>query len=178
VQNIAKAKALLAAAGHANGLQTTLTTGQQNETPQLAQVIAQSASQIGVKMSLKVEPLTLYYGKSSYGNSDWLDADVSLVQYGDRGVPNVFLEAPLTSTGAWNAARFHNKAYDSLVKQYVATVDLQTQRTIAGKIETLLLAETPLAIPYFTDILAATTKRVGGVKVNGFAIFLRDAYMT
>jgi peptide/nickel transport system substrate-binding protein len=178
MQNVAKARALLAAAGHANGLQTTLTTGQQNETPQLAQVIAQAASEIGVKMSLKVESLTLYYGKSTYGNSDWLDAVVSLVQYGDRGVPNVFLDAPLTSTGPWNAARFKNKTYDNLVKQYVATVDLQSQRTIAGKLETLLLAETPLAIPYFTDILAATTKRVTGINVNGFAIFLKGAYMT
>lgn len=176
-QNIAKAKALMAAVGHANGFQTTLTTGQQNETPELAQVIAQSVSQIGVKMTPKVEPLTLYYGKATYGNSDWLDAIVSLVQYGDRGVPNVFLEAPLTSTGPWNAARFKNKTYDNLVKQYVATVDLQTQRTIAGKIETLLLAETPLVIPYFTDILAATTRQVHGVNVNGFAIFLKDAYM-
>jgi peptide/nickel transport system substrate-binding protein len=178
VQDIAKAKALLAAAGHTNGFETTLTAGKQNETPELAQVIAQSASKIGVKMSLKVETLTLYYGKATYGNSDWLDAVMSLVQYGDRGVPNVFLEAPLTSTGAWNAARFRNKTYDNLVKQYVATVDLQTQRTIAGKIETLLLAETPLVIPYFTDILAATTKHVSGVKVNGFAIFLKDGYMT
>ena len=92
-------------------------------------------------------------------------------------MPNVFLEAPLTSTGPWNAARFKNKTYDNLVKQYVATVDLQTQRTIAGKIETLLLAETSLVIPYFTDILAATTRQVHGVNVNGFAIFLKDAYM-
>ena len=45
---------------------------------------------------------------------------MSLVDYGDRGVPNVFLEAPLTSDGPWNAARFHNKQYDTLVKQYVA----------------------------------------------------------
>ena len=178
VQNISQAKALLAAAGHANGFQTTLTTGQQNETPALAQVIAQSVSKIGVTMKLKVETLTLYYGKATYGNSDWLDAVVSLVQYGDRGVPNVFLEAPLTSTGPWNAARFKNTTYDNLVKQYVATVDLQTQRTIAGKIQTLLLAETPLVIPYFTDILAATTKHVSGVNVNGFAIFVKDAYMT
>jgi len=177
VQDIAKAKQLLAAAGHPNGFQATLTTGQQNETPQLAQVIAQSASQIGVRMSPKVESLTLYYGKATYGNSDWLDATVSLVQYGDRGVPNVFLEAPLTSTGPWNAAHFKNKTYDSLVKQYVAAVDLQAQRTIAGKIETLLLDQTPLVIPYFTDILAATTKQVSGINVNGFAIFLGNAYM-
>ncbi|MGH2875803.1 MAG: ABC transporter substrate-binding protein, partial [Solirubrobacteraceae bacterium] len=73
-QNIAKAKALLAAAGHSGGFTTTLTTGQQQETPQLAQVIAQSAAKIGVKMNLKVETLSAYYGKATYGNSDWLDA--------------------------------------------------------------------------------------------------------
>ncbi len=177
-QDIAKAKALLAAAGHPNGFSTTLTTGQQQETPQLAQVIAQAASQIGVKMNLKVETLTAYYGKSTYGNSDWLDAIVSLVQYGDRGVPNVYLEAPLETSGSWNAARFKNKEYDNLVSQYVATIDLQSQRTIAGKIQTLLLNETPLMIPYFTDLLAATKQGVHGVNINGFAIFLKDAYMS
>ncbi|MFZ0386119.1 MAG: ABC transporter substrate-binding protein [Solirubrobacteraceae bacterium] len=178
VEDLAKAKALLTAAGHPDGFSTTLTAGEQEEIPQLAQVIAQAASKIGVKMSLKVETLTAYYGKSTYGNSDWLDAVVSLVEYGDRGVPNVFLESALESSGPWNAAHFKNPTFDKLVSQYVAAVDLQTQRTIAGKIETLLLAETPLVIPYFTDILAATTKRVHGVNVNGFAIFLNKAYMT
>jgi peptide/nickel transport system substrate-binding protein len=177
-QNISKAKALLSAAGHPNGFETTLTTGEQEEIATLAQVIAQSAAKIGVKINLKVETLSAYYGKATYGNSDWLDAVMSLVEYGDRGVPNVFLEAPLQSNGPWNAARFKNKAYDALVKQYVAAVDLQTQRTIAGRIERLLLQETPLVIPYFVDILAATTGRVGGVQVNGFAIFLGKAYLT
>jgi peptide/nickel transport system substrate-binding protein len=177
-QDIAKAKALLSAAGHPNGFTTTLTTGQQEEIATLAQVIAQSAAKIGVKINLKVETLSAYYGKATYGNSDWLDAIMSLVEYGDRGVPNVFLEAPLQSNGPWNAARFKNKTYDSLVKQYVAAVDLQTQRSIAGKIERLLLAQTPLVIPYFVDILAATSSHVGGVQVNGFAIFLGKAYLT
>jgi peptide/nickel transport system substrate-binding protein len=178
VQDLSKAKALLTAAGHPDGFSTTLTAGEQEEIPQLAQVIAQAASKIGVKMSLKVETLTAYYGKSTYGNSDWLDAIVSLVEYGDRGVPNVFLESALESSGPWNAAHFKNPTFDKLVSQYVAAVDLQSQRTIAGKIQTLLLNETPLVIPYFTDILAATTNKVHGVNVNGFAIFLNKAYMT
>ncbi|MGH2916154.1 MAG: ABC transporter substrate-binding protein [Solirubrobacteraceae bacterium] len=177
-QDVAKAKALMAAAGHSGGFETTLTTGQQQETPQLAQVIAQAVSQIGVKMHLKVETLSAYYGKATYGNSDWLDAVVSLVQYGDRGVPNVYLQAPLESGGPWNAARFKNKTYDKLVAQYVSTVDLQTQRTVAGRIETLLLAQTPLMIPYFTDLLAARTQHVHGVEINGFAIFLDKTYIS
>jgi len=176
-QDIAKAKQLLAAAGHPNGFSTTLTTEEYQEIPALAQVIAANAAKIGVNMKLKVENQTNYYGKSTYGNSDWLDAIVSLVDYGDRGVPNVFLEAPLTSAGPWNAAHFKNPTYDGLVKQYVASVDLQTQRQLAGKIQTLLLQETPIVIPYFINALTATTSNVHGVVPTAIsAIYLKDAY--
>ncbi|MFZ0388375.1 MAG: ABC transporter substrate-binding protein [Solirubrobacteraceae bacterium] len=174
-QNIAKAKQLLQAAGHSS-FSATLTTEQYEEIPQLAQVIAQSASKIGVKINLKVETQTQYYGKATFGNSDWLDAQMSLVDYGDRGVPNVFLESPLVSGGPWNAAHFNNKTYDSLVKQYVAAVDLSSQKQIAGKIETLLLDQTPLIIPYFIDGLTASTPKVKGVVPTSIAqIFLKDA---
>jgi peptide/nickel transport system substrate-binding protein len=176
-QDISKAKQLLAAAGHPNGFSTTLTTEVYEEIPSLAQVIKAQATKIGVNFNLKIETQTLYYGKSTYGNSDWLDAIVSLVDYGDRGVPNVFLEAPLTSGGPWNAAHFKNPTYDKLVKQYVAAVDLATQRQIAGKIETLLLAETPLVIPYFIDGLTATASNVHGVNPTSIsAIYLNKAY--
>jgi peptide/nickel transport system substrate-binding protein len=176
-QNIAKAKQLLAAAGHPNGFSTTLTTEQYEEIPALAQVIAEAATKIGVNIKLNVETQPNYYGKATYGNSDWLDAIMSLVDYGDRGVPNVFLEAPLSSGGPWNAAHFKNPTYDGLVKQYVAAVDLQTQRTIAGKIETLLLEQTPIVIPYFLDGLTATTPSVHGVNPTSIsAIYLKDAY--
>jgi peptide/nickel transport system substrate-binding protein len=176
-QNIAKAKALLAAAGHPNGFSTKLYSEQYEEVPQLATVIAQDAKAAGIDISLDIESQTLYYGKSTYGNSDWLDGTMSLVDYGDRGVPNVFLEAPLTSTGPWNAARFHNPTYDGLVKQYVAALDLATQRQIAGKIETLLLAETPIIYPYWIDGLTASTPNVGGLNPTSIAqLYLNNAY--
>jgi peptide/nickel transport system substrate-binding protein len=175
MQNIAKAKQLLSAAGHSK-ISTTLYTEQYEEIPALAQVIAQAASKIGVDIKLKVETQSAYYGKATYGQSDWLDGQMSLVDYGDRGVPNVFLDAPLTSGGPWNAAHFKNPKYDALVKQYTAAVDLSTQRTIAGKIETLLLAETPLVIPYFIDGLSATTKQVSGVAPTSISqVFLHKA---
>jgi peptide/nickel transport system substrate-binding protein len=174
-QDIAKAKQLLAAAGHSH-ISTTLFTEQYEEIPALAQVIQQSASKIGVDLKLKVETQSAYYGKATFGNSDWLDGTMSLVDYGDRGVPNVFLEAPLTSSGSWNAAHFKDPKYDGLVKQYVAAVDLSSQRAIAGKIERLLLAETPLVIPYFIDGLCATTKKVSGVAPTSISqVFLGKA---
>ena len=125
-QNISQAKSLLAAAGHPSGFTTSLVTENIQEIPTFAQIVAQSAAAIGVKINLNVEAQSKYYGNFEFGTSDWLDGTMSLVDYGHRGVPNVFLGAPLetintkTGTGAWNAARFNNSQYDSLVAQYVA----------------------------------------------------------
>jgi peptide/nickel transport system substrate-binding protein len=176
-QDINKAKQLLSAAGHANGFSTVMKTEVYEEVPQLAQAIAANAAKAGITIKLNIEPQGTYYGKATFGNSDWLDGTMSLVDYGDRGVPNVFLEAPLTSSGPWNAARFKNSTYDSLVKQYVASLDLSAQRTIAGKIERLLLAETPLVIPYWIDGLTASTSNVHGLNPTSIAqLYLNGAY--
>ena len=181
-KDIAKAKSLLAAAGHGSGFSTQLVTENFVEIPQYAQIVAQSAKEIGVNIGLKVETSTQYYGKGTFGNSDWLDATMSLVDYGHRGVPNVFLTSPLetynakTSTGTWNAAHFANPQYDKLVAQYIAASDLSTQKSIAGQIETLLLAQTPIIFGYFYNYLTATTKGVTGVYPTAVGhLFLYDA---
>jgi peptide/nickel transport system substrate-binding protein len=178
-QDISKAKQLLAAAGHSGGFTVTMDTEQYEEIPQLAQVIKADAAKAGININLNIETQSAYYGKATYGNSDWLDGTMSLVDYGDRGAPNVYLEAPLTSGGPWNAARFHNKKYDGLVKQYVAALDLQAQRRIAGQIQRLLLAETPIVLPYWIDGLTASKSNVGGLNPTSIAqLYLNKAYLT
>jgi peptide/nickel transport system substrate-binding protein len=181
-QDIAKAKSLLAAAGHPNGFSTHLTTEQLLEIPSYAQIVAQSAKAIGVTIGLTIESSSAYYGKATFGNSDWLDATMSLVDYGHRSVPNVFLGAPLetinskSGTGSWNGAHFNNSQYDKLVSQYVATADLSTQRSIAGQIETLLLDQTPIIFGYFYNYLTATAKNTTGAYPTAIGhIFLNNA---
>jgi peptide/nickel transport system substrate-binding protein len=179
VQDIAKAKQLLSAAGHANGFKTSLVTEIYEEIPALAQVMKANLAKVGIDAALKVETQTQYYGPGTVGHSDWLDGTMSLVDYGSRGVPNVFLTSTLTSKGTWNAARFTNSTYDNLVKQYVAAVDLQTQKQIAGKIQTLLLQETPLVIPYFIDGLTASKSNVHGLNPTSISqIYLDKAYIS
>jgi peptide/nickel transport system substrate-binding protein len=178
VQDLAQAKQLMAAAGHPNGFSVKLYTENLLEIPALAQIIKQQASKIGIDIKLVVESSAAYYGKAVPGQSDWLDGTMSLVDYAHRGVPNVFLEAPLESKGVWNAAHFKNPTYDSLVKQYVAAVDLSSQRSIAKRIELLLLEQTPIVYPYFYDYLAVTTKKVTGVQVTPTGqLFLQNASM-
>jgi peptide/nickel transport system substrate-binding protein len=181
-QNMSQAKSLLAAAGHGSGFSTKLITENFLEIPDYAQIVVQAAAQIGVKINLTVESSSQYYGKATFGNSDWLDATMSLVDYGHRSVPNVFLTAPLqtinakTGTGPWNAAHFSNSQYDSLVAQYIAASDVGTQKTLAGQIENLLLTQTPIIFGYFYNYLTATAMGVTGAYPTAIGhIFLYNA---
>jgi peptide/nickel transport system substrate-binding protein len=181
-EDISQAKALLSAAGYASGFTTRLFTEQLLEMPEYAQIVVQAAAAIGVKINLKVESVTAYYGHDTFDNSDWLDAPMSLVDYRHRSVPNVFLTGPLETTnskigtGAWNAAHFADSQYDEMVAQYVAAIDLSTQRSIAGQIQTLLLDQTPVIYAYFYNYLTATASNVSGVYPNATGqLFLYNA---
>jgi peptide/nickel transport system substrate-binding protein len=183
-KNLKLAKELLAKAGVPNGFSTPLLTEILGEIPQFAQIIKQSAAQIGVDINLTIETSSKYYGQAIFGKSDWLDGEMSLVDYGARAVPNIFLEAPLqsinasTGQGSWNAAHFDDPTYDTLSKEYVATPDLATQRRLAGQIERLLLDETPIIYAYFYDWLTATQKNVTGVYPAITGLFLWNAAKT
>jgi peptide/nickel transport system substrate-binding protein len=159
--DVEQARQLLSDAGQAEGFDVTLYTWDQYEIPQLAQVIQQAAKEVGITVKLSVTDAGTYYSKH------WLDSSLGITDYGHRGVPNVFLTAPLASDGVWNSAHFANPTYDSLVKDYIAALDLDSQRAMAKQIQELLLDETPIIFPYFYFHLTAATTQVVGVETTG-----------
>jgi len=167
--DLARARRLLADAGLPHGFDVTLTTEKYMEIPDLAVIVQNAAKAIGIRIALRVESQSQYYGAGAYGRSDWLDAPLGITDYGHRGVPNVFLNAPLTSNGTWNAAHFRNPQYDRLVSQFIAALDIGQQKRIASQIQTLLLDETPVIIPYFYDQLIAQRATLQGVRFTALA---------
>jgi len=101
---------------------------------------------------------------------------MGITDYGHRGVPNVFLTAPLKSDGAWNSAHFNSKEYDQLLASYIAALDIESQTAAAGKIQTLLLDESPVLFTYFYDFMSAAKKGATGIEVTAMAhLFLHNA---
>jgi peptide/nickel transport system substrate-binding protein len=173
-QDIAEARALLAAAGLADGFDVTLTTERYQEIPDYAVVIQNAAKAIGIRIRLNVEDQSAYYGRATFGQSDWLDSPLGIEDYAHRGVPNTFLTATLTSAGAFNAARFRNADYDRLVAGYIAALDPAAQRAAAGQIQRLLLDETPVITSYFYDWLSVTGKNIAGVRPSAMGQLYLD----
>jgi peptide/nickel transport system substrate-binding protein len=164
-QDVEKAKALLSEAGKGN-FTVELRTWQGFEIPQYAELIQGDLKAAGITVKLNITDAGSYYGAAVYGKSPWLDSSFGITEYGHRGVPNVFLGAPLKSDGTWNSAHFKNKQYDSLANEYVAALDLSSQRTAAKKIQELLLDEVPIVFAYFYFYLTATKPSVAGVQVS------------
>ena len=106
-------------------------------------------------------------------------SDIGITDYGHRGVPDVFLAAPLKSVdkgGVWNAAEFSNAEYDSLVDTYTSSLDLQSQKDASTKIQTLLQDETPIIFPYSYTFLSATKPEVSGVVTSAMGhVFTEQA---
>jgi peptide/nickel transport system substrate-binding protein len=163
-QDIQEAQALMEAAGLSKGFAVTLTAERFQEIPDYAVVVQNAVKQIGITVKLNVEDQSTYFGRASFGQSDWLDSTMGIEDYAHRGVPNTYLTATLTSGGTFNAARFKNPEYDRLVASYIAALDPAAQRETAGKIQRLLLDETPVITAYFYDWLSVTAKSVVGVK--------------
>jgi peptide/nickel transport system substrate-binding protein len=171
-QDIRLAKELIAAAGYSKGFKTKLVTYQTAELPSLAQIVQQGAKSIGGKIDIKILTGTQYYAGTPT-TTPWLNEPMTITDWGHRGVPNVLLNAALTSkaipskvAGTWNAAHFKNKKYDALVKTFGATPSLADQKKIAKAIELLLLAETPVIFPYFYNSFNAGSPKVKGYKVD------------
>ncbi|MFC3321904.1 ABC transporter substrate-binding protein [Mesorhizobium cantuariense] len=163
VQDIAKAKQLLEAAGLASGFDITLTTLRYSDIPGYAQLFQNFAKEIGARIALNIEDQDKYYGKAVFGQSDWLDSPLGITDYAHRSVPNVFLKSPLVSDGPWNAAHFKSPAYDGMVTSYLKALDVGAQRAAASDIQKLLLDETPVIFSYFPDLLVPVRKNVSGL---------------
>jgi peptide/nickel transport system substrate-binding protein len=176
VQDIAKARQLMEAAGLAKGFDIRLTTEQYTDIPQYAQLVQEFAKAIDIRIDLKVETQALYYGKSIPGQSDWLDSPLGITDYAHRGVPNVNLGNPLRSDGSWNAAHFKNAKYDAMVGSYVKALDIAAQRSAAGDIQRLLLDETPVVISYFPNLLVPVRKTIKGLPPIAAGLLLDRVY--
>lgn len=165
VQDIAKAKSLLAAAGHASGLSFTMTAEVYLEVPQYATLFQAMCKKAGIDAKINLQSQAQYYGSGT--NQPWLEVPMGFTDWAARAVPSQFFLPMLTSKGVWNSSHWSNAEFDSLALQYDAVLDETSRKKIATQMATIEQDETPCIISYWIDALRATTNKVGGVQANG-----------
>ena len=170
-QDIDKAKSLLSAAGVSN-LTATLHAGQLLEIPDLAALLKSQAEKAGITLNVAVESLDTFYG-AQWCPADPADppcsgaAELGIVDYGHRGTPDVYLNAALKTKGIWNSSQYTSAPFDAAFKEFQTAVGVDAQKAACNKIETILVEDTPIGLPYFYNYLAGNSKSFTGPYASG-----------
>jgi peptide/nickel transport system substrate-binding protein len=169
------AKKLLSDAGKA-GLAATMYFPKLQEIPQLAQILQSQLKDIGMNVTLSQEAVVdgeewckVYDSKTEPTGCDG-GKDFGIVDYGLRGVPDVYL-VKAYATGEWNSAHYISEPFRAAVKAYQGSLDLDGQKAAIKDIQKIANEDVPYAIPYFYNILFATAKNVTGIVATGLGHF-------
>jgi peptide/nickel transport system substrate-binding protein len=166
-RDVEKAKSLLAAAGTPS-ITATLHAGQLLEIPDLATLVKSQAAEAGFTLEVAVENLDTFYG-AQWCPADPKDppcsgaAELGIVDYGHRATPDVYLNAALKSNGIWNSSQYMSSEFDADFAEFQAAIGVDAQKAACKKIETILNEEVPVALPYWYNYLAGSSKKYSGI---------------
>lgn len=179
-KDIDKAKTLLGEAG-VSGLKAVLHCGELQEIPDLAVLMQSGAKEAGIELEVQVESLDTFYG-SQWCPGEPADppcsgaAELGIVDYGHRSVPDVYLNAALSTGGIWNSSQYANPAFDAAFKAYQAAIGVDAQKVACKTIEELLNDEVPVAVPYHYNYLAGYSNKFTGIEGSALGqLFLGSA---
>ena len=171
-RDIAKAKQLLADANK-TGMKTTMFVGKLQEIPQLAELVQSQLKEIGVEITLDVVENKVHYDRwckvyDSKVAPEGCDGgeEFGLVDYGNRGTPDVYLTKAYT-TGEWNSAHYISEPFNAAVKDYQGSLDNAGRSKAISKIQAIATEDVPYAIPYFLNAKMAYTTKVTGIRATG-----------
>ncbi len=170
-RDIEQARALLAEAG-VEGISGTIETGDIQDIPDLAGIIQQNSAEAGFDLRVSTQSNTTFYGAAWCPGANETDetlpcdgsAELGIVDYGHRPVPDVYFSSALATGGVWNSSNWANSDFDALLSQYRRSIDVEGQKAAVGEIMKLMHEETPAVYPYFFNYLSGHDASVSGMQ--------------
>ncbi len=179
-RDVEMARQLLSDAGYPDGFETTLQVSDLGEVPQIAAIVEQSLSEIGITAPVSVTPNSDFYGEYWCAGAPWgaqpdtggpgrpcgASAEIGIVDYGHRPTPDVFFARALQTDGDWNAANYNSSDFDALFAEFQATLDVDARREVTGQMQRLLSEDVPNCVHTFFQYLSGHDASVQGVQVT------------
>jgi len=158
--NIEQAKALLAEAGYADGLEVTLyTSDAESIYIPLAEVYQQQAAAAGINVNLEIVPADSYYtdvwGTEAFYPSYWRERPTDLI-----------LNLLWRSTTDWNESYYRNPAFDQLLDEARRELDFEQRRALYQQAQQMIMDEDGHLIPFFVNLTHIYSANVTGVEAR------------
>lgn len=159
-QDIARARKLLADAGHPNGIELKIDCKKDPPWELAAvQALAEMWQKAGIRVKINVMPSAQFWeiwDKTPFGFTAWTHRPlgVMVLNLGYRcGVP-------------WNESHHCNPDFDSVLDQASATLDVDARRKYMAKLQRMLQEDAVIAQPLWRSVFASGDKHVQGYRLH------------
>ncbi|WP_394155033.1 ABC transporter substrate-binding protein [Loktanella salsilacus] len=168
-RDVAAAKALLAEAGYADGLEIELTLGntQGKWEQDTAQVLQQNLAEAGIQLKLNVLPASQYW-------PIWDKVPFGVTYWAHRPLGTMTLDLAYRTGGAWNESHYANPEFDAALNKAMATVDPAERTAAMTDAETILRDDAVLVQPYWPNRFSAAAENVRGFALHPADYFRMD----
>jgi len=168
-RDVAKAKALLAEAGHPDGIDLTLTLGntQGRWEQDTAQILQQNCAEAGIRINLNVMPPAEYW-------SIWNKTPFGLTYWSQRPLGVMLYDVAYRSGSAWNESHFADPAFDRALDEAMAILDPRARSAAMARCETILRDQAVIVQPYWPEKFTAISDRVVNYRLHPSDYFRMD----
>ncbi len=154
--DIEKAKALLAEAGHRDGLKVELWTSKAiTGMEELATVFKEMTAPAGIDVEIKEAAADDYWDKI------WLKQPFIASGWSGRPADDALAVAYL-SDAKWNETHWKRPEFDQLIHQARQTVSYDKRKALYQKAQRMLIEEGGALIPVYVNALSATSAKING----------------
>ncbi len=153
-QDIAGAKKLLAAAGHADGIEFDIhVSSLEPSWVTIAEAYQQQVAPAGIKANIVLAPT------DGYWSDVWRKKTVAMTRWNQRPADQILHEAYLGGA-PWNESYLNDPEFDGLLGSARRELDFEKRKSLFGAAQKYLFEKGGTMIPYHVNRLVGTTVRV------------------
>jgi peptide/nickel transport system substrate-binding protein len=159
-RDVAAAKALLAEAGHPNGIEIEIWVA--NDYPWHAVAIQAMANQwkeASIKVDIKVVPGATYWDV-------WTKVPVGFTVWYHRPLGIMCLGLAYRTGVPWNESSYANPEFDRLLTKAEGIIDVEKRREVMAEIEKIMQEDGPIIQPVWEDLYTFMDKKVQGFNMH------------
>jgi peptide/nickel transport system substrate-binding protein len=156
-QDYAKAKRLLAEAGHPNGLKLRIDcvanpTWEQNTCKAIAEMVKPA----GIDLEINIMPGGTYWDR-------WLSTPFGFTSWTHRALGVQVLNLAYRSGVAWNETSYNNPEFDKLLDEAGGLADVNERRKVMAKVQKVLQDDAVIAQTFWRSVFVARNTRVKNI---------------
>ena len=156
-QDYALARKLLAEAGYPDGIKMRIDTvatptWEQNTCKALSEMVKPG----GIDLAINVMPGGTYWDR-------WMSTPFGFTSWTHRPLGVQVLNLAYRSGVAWNETAYSNPAFDTLLDEAGATLDVEARRKVMAKLEGIIQDDAIISQDFWRSVFTAANKRVHGI---------------